>query len=121
MSSVLLWSPVFRDQQASALFQRLQLDPLLLLQLLALLLLWATLYKREVLLPAFAGILPGARRRGGFSQIVIDTSSVIDGRIETDGRSLVRDYTFAAGIAKINVAIVEGVDPIRKRRVIGVR
>ena len=43
VSSVLLWSPVFRDQQASALFQRLQLDPLLLLQLLALLLLCAAL------------------------------------------------------------------------------
>ena len=39
----MLWSPVFRDQQASALFQRLQLDPLLLLQLLALLLLCAAL------------------------------------------------------------------------------
>ncbi|MGH7265127.1 MAG: VWA domain-containing protein [Candidatus Rokuibacteriota bacterium] len=39
VSSVLLWAPVLRDQQASSLFQRLQLDPLLLLQLLALLLL----------------------------------------------------------------------------------
>jgi Ca-activated chloride channel family protein len=39
VSSVLLWSPTLRDQRASALFQRLQLDPLLLLQLLALLLL----------------------------------------------------------------------------------
>jgi uncharacterized protein YacL len=54
---------------------------------LALLLLWATMYKRDVLLPAFAGILPGARRRGGFSQIVIDTSSVIDGRIVDVGRT----------------------------------
>jgi uncharacterized membrane protein len=39
VSSVLLWSPVLRDQQASALFQRLQLDPLLLLQIFALVLL----------------------------------------------------------------------------------
>ncbi|MEO8639329.1 MAG: TRAM domain-containing protein [Chloroflexota bacterium] len=54
---------------------------------LALLLLWATMYKRDVLLPAAAGILPGARRRGGFSQIVIDTSSVIDGRIVDVGRT----------------------------------
>jgi uncharacterized membrane protein len=43
VSSVMFWSPAFRDQQASALFQRLQLDPLLLLQLLALLLLAAAL------------------------------------------------------------------------------
>ncbi|MEX0625787.1 MAG: hypothetical protein WD402_04520, partial [Chloroflexota bacterium] len=54
---------------------------------LALLLLWATMYKRDVLLPAVAGILPGARRRSGFSQIVIDTSSVIDGRIVDVGRT----------------------------------
>jgi uncharacterized protein YacL len=40
-----------------------------------------------VLLPAFAGILPGSRRRGGFSQIVMDTSSVIDGRIVDVGRT----------------------------------
>ncbi|MBI3454628.1 MAG: VWA domain-containing protein, partial [Candidatus Rokubacteria bacterium] len=39
VSSVLLWAPALRDQQASALFQRLQLDPLLLLQILALVLL----------------------------------------------------------------------------------
>jgi len=54
---------------------------------LALGLLWATEYKRDVLLPAFAGILPGSRRRGGFSLIVIDTSSVIDGRIVDVGRT----------------------------------
>ena len=39
VSSVLLWAPALRDQQASALFQRLHVDPLLWLQLLALLLL----------------------------------------------------------------------------------
>ena len=39
VSSVLLWSPVFRDQQASALFQRLHIDPLIILQILALVLL----------------------------------------------------------------------------------
>ena len=54
---------------------------------LALGLLWATLYKRSVLLPAFAGVLPGSRRRGAFSQIVVDTSSVIDGRIVDVGRT----------------------------------
>ena len=53
----------------------------------ALILLGATMYKRDVLLPAVSGILPGGRRRGGFSQIVIDTSSVIDGRIVDVGRT----------------------------------
>ncbi|HTI29197.1 MAG TPA: PIN domain-containing protein [Methylomirabilota bacterium] len=53
----------------------------------ALILLGATMYKRDVLLPAVGGILPGGRRRGGFSQIVIDTSSVIDGRIVDVGRT----------------------------------
>jgi uncharacterized protein YacL len=55
--------------------------------LLALGLLSATMYKRDVLLPALAGILPGTRRRGAFSTIVIDTSSVIDGRIVDVGRT----------------------------------
>ena len=55
--------------------------------LLALGMLWATLYKRATLLPAVASLLPGGRRRGGFSQIVIDTSSVIDGRIVDVGRT----------------------------------
>ena len=42
----------------------------------------ATLYKRDVLLPAFAGIIPGGRRRSGTTtQVVVDTSAVIDGRI----------------------------------------
>jgi hypothetical protein len=39
VSSVLLWAPALRDQQASALFQRLHIDPLLILQILALVLL----------------------------------------------------------------------------------
>ncbi|MBI4590099.1 MAG: VWA domain-containing protein [Candidatus Rokubacteria bacterium] len=37
VSSLLLWDPSLRDREASAFFQRLQRDPLLLLQLLALL------------------------------------------------------------------------------------
>jgi len=41
----------------------------------------------SVLPPAVAGLLPGGRRRGAFSQIVIDTSSVIDGRIVDVGRT----------------------------------
>ena len=43
--------------------------------------LWATLYKRDVLIPAFASYLPGARRRSSPGTVVVDTSAIIDGRI----------------------------------------
>jgi uncharacterized protein YacL len=49
--------------------------------------LWATLYKRDVLLPAVAAVLPGGRRRKGTHLIVVDTSAVIDGRIVDVGRT----------------------------------
>ena len=48
---------------------------------LAFLMLAATMSKRDVLLPAFGGIIPGARRTGPSTRVVIDTSAVIDGRI----------------------------------------
>jgi uncharacterized protein YacL len=54
---------------------------------LAGIMLWATLYKRDVLLPAFGALLPGGRRRGGIQQVVVDTSAVIDGRIVDIGRT----------------------------------
>ena len=53
--------------------------------LLALGMLWATLRKRDVLLPALLGAIPGWRR-GGEVRVVVDTSSVIDGRIVDIGR-----------------------------------
>jgi uncharacterized protein YacL len=43
--------------------------------------LWTTMYKREVLVPALGGLLPGLRSRRGEQLVVIDTSAVIDGRI----------------------------------------
>ncbi|MEX1072244.1 MAG: TRAM domain-containing protein [Chloroflexota bacterium] len=55
--------------------------------ILALGMLAATIYKRDVLVPAMAGILPGGRRRGGPQLVVVDTSSVIDGRIVDVGRT----------------------------------
>ncbi len=55
--------------------------------LLAALMLAATLYKREVLLPAAAGLLPGRRRQGHVQSVVVDTSAVIDGRIVDIGRT----------------------------------
>jgi uncharacterized protein YacL len=48
---------------------------------LAFLMLATTMYKRDVLLSAFAGLLPGGRSRGVTNHVVIDTSAVIDGRI----------------------------------------
>ncbi|MEO6058999.1 MAG: TRAM domain-containing protein [Candidatus Limnocylindria bacterium] len=54
---------------------------------LALSMLGATIYKRDVLVPAMEGILPGRRRRGGPQLVVVDTSSVIDGRIVDVGRT----------------------------------
>ncbi|HET7521621.1 MAG TPA: PIN domain-containing protein [Candidatus Limnocylindria bacterium] len=55
--------------------------------LLAGAMLWATLYKKDVLVPALAGVLPGARSLGRPQQVVIDTSAVIDGRIVDIGRT----------------------------------
>jgi uncharacterized protein YacL len=54
---------------------------------LALGLLAVTMYKRDVLIPALGGLLPGGRRRGAPQQVVIDTSAVIDGRIVDIGRT----------------------------------
>ena len=48
---------------------------------LAFMMLAITLYKRDVLLTAFANLLPGGRGRVASNHVVIDTSAVIDGRI----------------------------------------
>jgi uncharacterized protein YacL len=48
---------------------------------LAFMMLAITLYKRDVLLSAFANLLPGSRGRVASNHVVIDTSAVIDGRI----------------------------------------
>ncbi len=48
---------------------------------------------------AWAGVEPGPLERF-YDNNTYFRQPVIAGRIETDGRSLVRDYTFAAGIAK---------------------
>jgi uncharacterized protein YacL len=61
--------------------------PPLVAILLALALLWTTMSKRDVLLPAFGAILPGGRSAGAPGTVVIDTSAVIDGRIVDIGRT----------------------------------
>ena len=48
---------------------------------------------------AWAGVEPGPLERF-YDNNTYFRQPVIDGRIVTDGRSLVRDYTFAAGVAK---------------------
>ena len=55
--------------------------PPLVALLLAGLMLAATMYKRDVLLPALIGLIPGGRGRSASNRVVIDTSAVIDGRI----------------------------------------
>jgi uncharacterized protein YacL len=62
------------------------LPPLVAL-LLAALMLAATLYKRDVLLPAVAGFLPGRHAARHVQTVVVDTSAVIDGRIVDIGRT----------------------------------
>ena len=48
VSSLLLWDPALRDREASTFFQRLQRDPLLILQILALLALTAALARPAI-------------------------------------------------------------------------
>jgi 5-methyltetrahydropteroyltriglutamate--homocysteine methyltransferase len=48
---------------------------------------------------AWSGVEPGPLERF-YDNNTYFRQPVIQGRIETDGRSLVRDYTFAAGVAK---------------------
>ncbi len=86
--------------------------------LLALGMLGATLYKRDILLPAVAGILPGGRRRGGFSLIVIDTSSVIDGRIVDVGRTgfILGTLVVPRFVLDELQRIADSPDPIRRNR-----
>lgn len=66
VSSLLLWDPALRDREASTFFQRLQHDPLLILQILALLALTVALAR-----PAVTVMGQGAKRVA----IVLDTSA----------------------------------------------
>lgn len=77
VASLLLWEPSFRDREASAFFQRLQRDPLLLLQLLALLALSVALAR-----PVVTVMGDGARRVA----VVLDTSASMTARDGTPTR-----------------------------------
>src|SRR5215468_4874389 len=69
--SLLLWEPALRDREASAFFQRLQRDPLLILQILALLALALALAR-----PVVTIMGEGARK----VVIVLDTSASMKAR-----------------------------------------
>src|SRR5213076_831442 len=69
--SLLLWAPALRDREASAFFQRLQRDPLLILQLLALLALTLALAR-----PTVTVLGDGARK----VVVVLDTSASMKAR-----------------------------------------
>jgi uncharacterized membrane protein len=77
VSSLMLWEPLLRDREASAFFQRLQRDPLLILQILALLALTLALAR-----PAITVMGQGARR----VVVVLDTSASMKARDVGGGR-----------------------------------
>jgi uncharacterized protein YacL len=54
---------------------------------LASMMLLITASKRDVLLPALAGLVPGLHRRTATNRVVVDTSAVIDGRIADIART----------------------------------
>ncbi|HZV95156.1 MAG TPA: VWA domain-containing protein [Candidatus Nitrosocosmicus sp.] len=66
VSSLLLWDPALRDREASAFFQRLQRDPLMLLQILALIALAVAVARPSVTVSGY-----GAKR----VVVVLDTSA----------------------------------------------
>jgi uncharacterized membrane protein len=71
VSSLMFWAPSLRDREASAFFQRLQRDPLLILQILALLALTLALAR-----PAVTVMGQGARK----VVVVLDTSASMKAR-----------------------------------------
>src|SRR3989449_4092441 len=71
VSSLMLWEAILRDREASTFFQRLQRDPLLILQILALLALALALAR-----PAVTIMGEGARK----VVIVLDTSASMKAR-----------------------------------------
>jgi uncharacterized protein YacL len=62
------------------------LPPIVAIFLAAMMLL-ITASKRDVLLPALAGLVPGLRGRAASNRVVVDTSAVIDGRIADIART----------------------------------
>ena len=85
---------------------------------LAAIMLAATLYKRDVLIPAASGILPGGRRRLSPGQVVVDTSAVIDGRIVDIGRTgfILGTLVVPRFVLDELQRIADSPDPMRRNR-----
>jgi uncharacterized protein YacL len=93
------------------------LPPVVALVVVALMLA-ATLYKRDVLIPAAAGILPGGKRRLNPGQVVVDTSAVIDGRIVDIGRTgfILGTLVVPRFVLDELQRIADSPDPMRRNR-----
>jgi uncharacterized protein YacL len=93
------------------------LPPIVALVLVAVMLA-ATLYKRDVLIPAAAAILPGGRRRMHPGQVVVDTSAVIDGRIVDIGRTgfILGTLVVPRFVLDELQRIADSPDPMRRNR-----
>lgn len=107
VSSLLLWAPSLRDREASAFFQRLQRDPLLILQLLALAALTLALAR-----PAMTVMGQGARKVA----VVLDTSASMKAR-DSGGQRFAAARAEAAALVRglgegAEVLVIEaGVQP----------
>src|SRR2546425_10310770 len=106
--SLLLWAPALRDREASAFFQRLQRDPLLILQLLALLALTIALAR-----PTVTVLGDGARK----VVVVLDNSASMKAtdvspsrfeRAKAEAAALVRRLSEGAEV----MVIESGVQPL---------
>jgi Ca-activated chloride channel family protein len=107
VSSLLLWEASRRDREASAFFQRLQRDPLLLLQILALLALTVALAR-----PAATIMGHGARK----VVIVLDTSASMKATDVSPSRFAVARREAAALVSRLGegaetMVIEAGVQP----------
>ena len=107
VSSLLLWPAERRDREASAFFQRLQRDPLLILQFLALAALTLALAR-----PAVTVLGEGARK----VVIVLDTSASMKARDVKPSRSEVARAEAAALVRRLGegaeIMVIEaGVQP----------
>jgi uncharacterized protein YacL len=86
---------------------------------LAGLMLAATMYKRDVLLAAFDGILaPPHRRRVPSNRVVVDTSAVIDGRILDIARTgfILGTLVITRFVLDELQRIADSPDPLRRQR-----
>lgn len=87
--------------------------------LLAALMFAATLFKRDVLLAAFDGVLgPPARRRVPSNRVVVDTSAVIDGRILDIARTgfVLGTLVITRFVLDELQRIADSPDPLRRQR-----